>query len=287
MNHQAEKQTPENRVKEAVIEQVGKNGEKQTPLDLERIISADFGLKGRTARKIVKSLVSENRLAYTQQFGRTFVEISRNRPVHVGKGVILAPPDIPFTPGHGQILVRIAPGASFGMGDHPTTRIALQLTSGALHENALPCRPEHAKVIDIGTGTGVLAIAACLMGAQSAVGIDTDPCARSEAAQNIRLNGLQDRILVDSGDRFENYYDKRAFSLILANLRYPSLAGMYTIICRLAKPGGLLICSGFRPHETADLVEIYTSCGFRHIDTLTENNWCGITLKLVSSSHNL
>lgn len=276
----------QDRLKDAVIEHVRKNGQKCTPLDLERKISAGFGVPGRTVRKLVKFLVLENRLAYTQQLGRTFVEISRNRPVHVGQGVILAPPDTSFSPADGQTLIRIAPGASFGLGDHATTRITLQLTSRALSNRALPCRPEKARVLDIGTGTGVLAIAACLMGAGGAVGIDTDSCARSEAVQNVCLNGLQDRILIGSGfqqdieGKPENCpLDNSLFSLILANLRYPTLAGLHAKIRQVSTPGAVLIFSGFRKHEMKDLAGIYASCGFRRIDELTENLWCGIVLK--------
>ncbi len=277
-----------NSLKKAAIEHVQKSGVKITPVDLERKISAEFRTTARTARKLIKSLVAENRLTYTQQLGRTFVEISRNRPVHVGGGVILAPPDIAFTPEPGQILVRIAPGASFGTGDHPTTRIALQLISKTFRKQTLPCTPENAKVLDIGTGTGVLAIAACLMGAKQAIGIDTDPCARSEAIHNIRLNGLQDRITVDTTQRFEKSKhkakispDKKTFSLVLANLRYPTLARLHADIAQITTPGGLLIFSGFRPHETPGLKEVYTTHGFRHTDTLTENHWCGIIFRKI------
>lgn len=279
---------PEDRLKQAIVEHVGKSGQRLTPIDLKRSITTNFGLCPREAEKLVKSLVSENHLAYTQQLGRTLVEISTNRPVHVGEGVILAPPDISFSPEPGQILIRIAPGASFGTGDHPTTRIALQLISRVFRENALPCPPENARVLDIGTGTGVLAIAACLMGAAHATGIDTDPCARSEALRNIRLNGLHDRITVDSGAGFddtgyrsENSLNNEAYSLILANLRYPTLAKMNPKISQITKPGGLLIFSGIRTHETGDIVDVYTSGCFRHTDTHAENNWCGLIFRKV------
>lgn len=272
--------TEGNSLKQAIVEHIRKSWKRLTPIDLERIIARDFGLTGRAARKLVKSLISENILAYTQQLGRTFVEISTNRPFHVGEGVILVPPDISFTPEPGQILIRIAPGASFGTGDHPTTRIALQLISRTFRTQILPCPPENTKVLDIGTGTGVLAIAACLMGAAQAVGIDTDNCAQTEAAQNVRLNNLEDYIQIKEDIKITALNDRTSsFPLILANLRYPTLARMQSFISDLASPGSVLVFSGFRDDEAKDLAQTYTSSDFRQTEALTENNWCGLVFK--------
>ncbi|MFO7930079.1 MAG: 50S ribosomal protein L11 methyltransferase [Desulfosalsimonas sp.] len=274
--------TQKDRIKYRVMEHVRKSGQHLTPLDLERMVSTDLGISGKTARKIVKTLVSENRLSYTQNLGRSFVEISRNRPVNVGQDFVLAPPGVSCPRERGRVIVRIAPGASFGIGDHATTRIALKLMSRVFRESALPCPPEETLVLDIGTGTGVLAIAACLMGAGRAIGTDTDPCARSEAAHNVCLNDLEEKIHIDytkDGSEISPRDPTPGFSMILANLRYPTLAGLCGEITRIASPGAIVIFSGFRDHEMEDLVRIYASCGFRRICGLTENAWCGITLK--------
>ncbi|MFP4256898.1 MAG: 50S ribosomal protein L11 methyltransferase [Desulfobacterales bacterium] len=274
--------TQKDMIKQRVMEYVRKSAQHLTPLDLERRVSSDLGLCRKTARKIVKSLVSENRLSYTQNLGRSFVEISRNRPVNVGQDFVLAPPGVSCPMEGGRVIVRIAAGASFGIGDHATTRIALKLISRAFRQSALPCLPENAVVLDIGTGSGVLAIAACLMGAGRAVGTDTDPCARSEASHNVCLNALEERICInytEQGSKSLPRVRPPGFSLILANLRYPTLAGLHEEITRIASPGAIVIFSGFRDHEIKDLVQVYASCGFRRICELTENDWCGITLK--------
>ncbi|MFW6080300.1 MAG: 50S ribosomal protein L11 methyltransferase [Desulfosalsimonas sp.] len=275
-------QAGKEKVKYLAVEHVRKSSQRLTPLDLERRVSAETGISGKTARKIIKSLVSENQLSYTQHLGRTFVDISTNRPVRVGHDIILAPPDIAVCRDNGRTLVRIAPGASFGIGDHATTRIALQLISRVFRGKTLPCPPEDAVVLDIGTGTGILAIAACLMGAGRAMATDTDPCARSEAAHNVCLNGLEGRIHISSAGQGPEALPRTLqppFSLILANLRYPTLARLHDEIARLAAAGTVVIFSGFRDHEAADLVQIYDSCGFRCTDELRENAWCGMTME--------
>lgn len=272
------------RLRDAVMDYVRNANHRCTPRDLERTIALRLNTDRRTVRQAVRDLVFENRLVYTYLMGHTFLEISYRQPVDVGGGVILAPPETSCQPGAGQALIRIAPGAAFGMGEHATTRISLQLISWVMRTRHLPDGPSALRALDIGTGSGVLAICACLMGAGAAVGIDTDACARAEAVQNVHLNGLEDRVRIgeSTGDGFEicpRKYCTAPFSLILANLRYPTLSRLTGGIRQLAAPGALLIFSGFRQSELPDLVETYESGGFQCLRTLSENAWCGIVLE--------
>ena len=276
-----------NRAGDAVMEYVRNADHRCTPRELERAIALRLGADRRTVRQAVRDLVFENRLVYTYRMGHTFLEISYRQPVDVGGGVILAPPEISCRPGPEQVLIRIAPGAAFGMGDHATTRISLQLISWAMRTHGLAGPPSALRVLDIGTGSGVLAIGACLMGAGAAVGIDTDSCARAEAEQNVSLNSLEDRVSIC--DTIENgvetclqNHGAALFPLILANLRYPTLAHLRSRITELSSPGALLTFSGFRPSELPDLVETYESGGFQYLRTLSENAWCGIVLEKTS-----
>ncbi|MBS3731592.1 MAG: 50S ribosomal protein L11 methyltransferase [Desulfobacterales bacterium] len=273
-----------NKLWDAVMEYVRNADHRCTPQDIEGAISLRLNTHRRTVRQAVRDLVLENRLVYTYLMGHTFLDISYRQPVDVGGGVILAPAEASCRPEPDQILIRIAPGASFGMGDHATTRICLQLISWAMHTRHLPAPSSALRVLDIGTGSGVLAIGACLMGAVAAVGIDTDACAQAEARQNVRLNGLEDRVCIM--DTIENgleiclqNHGAALIPLILANLRYPTLAHLCSRITAFAAPGALLIFSGFRQNELPDLVDTYESCGFQCLRTLSENAWHGFILK--------
>lgn len=275
------------RLADAVMDYVRNADRRCTPRELERTIALRLGADRRAVRQAIRDLVFENRLVYTYLMGHTFLEISYRQPVDVGGGVILAPPEISCRTGPGQTLIRIAPGAAFGMGDHATTRISLQLISWAMRTRGLPDPHSALRVLDIGTGSGVLAICACLMGADAAVGIDTDACARAEAEQNVRLNELEERVKImeTTGDGVEiccRKYCTAPFSLILANLRYPTLSRLAGGIRQLAAPGALLILSGFRQSELPDLANTYESGGFQYLRTLSENAWCGIVLEKTS-----
>jgi ribosomal protein L11 methyltransferase len=258
-----------------IMECLSSSDRKLTQPDLERMVSKREKIERKKIRQAVRSLLGENRIVYTYEMGCSFLTPSFGRPVRVGSGVVLAPPGISFRPVQGEILVRIAPGAAFGIGDHPTTRLALGLTAWAVMEAGWIAAPETVRGLDIGTGSGVLAVAAARMGVGSVVGLDTDPCARAEAAENIRLNGLSDRVSIGLSDI--DRIDGR-FGLILANLRYPTLARLAGRIGSLAGPEAVLVFSGLREEEAPPLLEVYGAAGFRLLRQRSEKGWVGLAL---------
>ena len=141
------------------------------------------------------------------------------------------------------LVVVIQPSMGFGTGHHATTRLTLR----ALQE--LPV--EGRTVLDIGCGSGVLAIAAVKLGSLSAVGIDVDPDALDNARENAGLNGVSDRVRFDEGDF-------RAMSMsadiVMANLTGALLEKSAHTLARAVTPGGCLIVSGFMDSEQATVI---------------------------------
>ncbi len=270
------KQPPsESGLKDLIVSHIRQALRRYTPIDLARTLSAQYNIPVKLVRRSIKALLEENRLVYTHLLGHSFLEISYRRPVDVGGGVILAPADAACQPAPGQVWIRIAPGAAFGMGDHATTRLALQLMSWSIGEQNFLGDVTNARALDIGTGSGVLAIGACRMGFGKAVGTDLDACARVEAAENARLNELGNRVQILVADL--NLLSG-SFSLILANLRYPTLTALRDQILELAAPQALLILSGFREHELPGLLAAYASDRVVHLRTQVENAWAGIAM---------
>jgi len=144
-------------------------------------------------------------------------------------------------PGSDPIIIR--PSMGFGTGHHATTRLMVK----ALQE--LPIRDRT--VLDIGCGSGVLAIAAARLGARSAVGIDIDADALANAAENLALNGLRQRVRLVEGDFREI---ASSAHIVLANLTGGLLEGSATRLAELVEPQGYLLVSGFTESEKASVV---------------------------------
>jgi ribosomal protein L11 methyltransferase len=135
-------------------------------------------------------------------------------------------------------LIVIRPSMGFGTGHHATTRLTLE----ALQQVDLRGKT----MLDIGCGSGVLALAAVTLGAASAVGIDIDPDALANATDNLELNGLSGSVRFEAGDfrQLSNVAD-----VVAANLTGALLAGAARELGAVVKPGGHLIISGFMEHE--------------------------------------
>jgi ribosomal protein L11 methyltransferase len=222
--------------------------------------------------RAVREMVASGELAYTLEHGRTLLEPSFDRPVRVSARITLAPPGRGDTPPAGGVLVRLAPGAAFGAGRHPTTRLALRGVDRALERGRAGGR-----VLDVGTGTGVLAIAAVALGMSGGLGLDLDPCALSEAHENVRLNGMEGRIRI-SAERAERVTD--AFELVSANLRPPTLARLAGTLRKRVQAGGVLVVSGMRIEERADIAAAL-QCGgeLRSVWVEEEAGWAAVLLE--------
>ena len=166
------------------------------------------------------------------------------------------------------VVMVIAPSMGFGTGHHATTRLCLR----ALQELSLAgCR-----VLDVGTGSGVLAIAACLLGAAEALGIDDDPDAIASALENLDHNSGADRV------RFQ-VQDLRAAPLpvvevVTANLTGALLIRSAALLVTAVGPGGSVIVSGLQIHERDEVVQAFGTA--RVIWEAVENEWVGITFRL-------
>ncbi len=258
-------------IKEAVLAWVSGSERRLTPIELEKRISQNLGMERGKIRRILRELVEENELTYTAHFGSAFLERSFHRPVPIGENLVLVPAGSAHDPEPGRIAVRLAPGAAFGAGDHPTTRLALLGLQRAMAGPRL-----RGRALDIGTGSGVLAIAAVLLGASEALGIDIDPCARFEARENVRINGLGDRITIDDRDVRSL---RGPFPLVLANLRAPTLHRLGEAMAGLLPAGGAAVVSGIRPEEIPDLQAAYSASGLETAWERAEKGWSGMVLR--------
>ncbi len=144
-----------------------------------------------------------------------------------------------------RVVLRIDPEQAFGTGSHDTTRVCLEL----VEESAAP----GVRVIDVGTGTGILAMAAAALGCEPVLAIDIDPAAASCARENVSRNGLDGRVEVLTCDLSDARPD--VADLVIANLRFSILVRHLNRLTEWVVPGGTLILSGLLVSEVEDLVE--------------------------------
>jgi ribosomal protein L11 methyltransferase len=260
-------------LRQSVLNIVYASEERLTPVQLEKMIVEHFSIKKEKVKTVIKSLVADRDLVYTYQFGSSFLEKSFNIPTRISKRIVLKPPGLMYKPTSGEKVIELLQGASFGTGDHPSTRLAVRGIESVLSKKDFFTKNKKSFALDIGTGSGVLAMVAVLLGVERAVGIDIDPCARAEAKENIKLNHLEHQIKIYDWDaeRIEE-----TCSLISANLRYPTLKRLASRMMELTGKNGAIVVSGIKMEEINHLVDIFTDKGFKLSWKECEKNWAGL-----------
>ena len=191
--------------------------------------------------------------------------------VHAGSFVVAPPWDIPSPLAEGETLIVIEPSRGFGTGHHQSTRLCLRALSD------VDVRGKH--VLDLGTGSGVLAMAAALRGATRVLAVDVDPeaidAARESQALNPRASGIE-WLVTDFRDRAAHPFLDRPWDLVLANLTGGMLRSSAARVTELVGAGGLLITSGF---DTDERPAVQHSLGLDEVEAFVEDSWVGLVLR--------
>ena len=209
-----------------------------------------------------------------QRWSWRFVEVDQTvadtwrdhaQPVHIDTDLVICPAWVSFDAEPGVTVVRIEPGSTFGLGDHPTTVLSMQAIRAALHPGAT--------VLDVGCGSGVLSIGACLLGAASAAAIDIAPASIPVTRLNAETNGVADRVEVSNSllADVDGHFD-----IVVANILAPTLIDLADDLRRVVAPTGVLIVSGVladrHDHVEAALLP------FQRIRRVTRDGWAALTL---------
>ncbi len=185
------------------------------------------------------------------------------KPMRVGSRVVIKPTWEAYAPAEGDLVIELDPGMAFGTGSHETTAMCIRMLEKYV--------PEGCDCFDVGCGSGILAIAAAKLGAGRCLAIDLDPVAVKVADENVKLNGLEDRITVEQGDLLERQPGKA--DVIVANI----IADVICYLCRpaakLLKERGVFICSGIIREKEADVQNALSLAGYAVIDRAEEGEW--------------
>jgi ribosomal protein L11 methyltransferase len=190
-------------------------------------------------------------------------------PQRIGR-IVIVPSWLDEQVAADEVAIRLDPGMAFGTGLHPTTRGCLMLLQ------RLDPMPE--RVLDVGSGSGILGIAALRLGAQRVVALDTDPLAVDATARNAEANDVGDRLAVSHGSLSSGAADGGPFPLILANLVAAVLIELAPALAANAELGGTLIASGIIAERAAEVLPVFDEAGFDLAKRLDDGEWVSLLL---------
>jgi ribosomal protein L11 methyltransferase len=192
---------------------------------------------------------------------------------HIGRRLVIRPSWREYTPRSDEVVLELDPGMAFGTGLHPTTRMCLE----QLEQRVQP----GIRVLDVGTGSGILALAAAKLGAQSVYCIDNSSVAVESAQANAAANGLGERIQVVLGVLDEAEAERMAgeFDLVLANIIARVIGGIAPQLARVIKPGALLIASGIIEERRHEAEQPLLDAGLRLLERAMIDDWITLIMQ--------
>jgi ribosomal protein L11 methyltransferase len=188
-------------------------------------------------------------------------------PVRVGTRVVVRPPWQEYEPTDDDVVVLLDPGMAFGTGTHPTTQIALRLLERL--------EIEHRSVFDVGTGSGIIAIAAAKLGARTIHGVDIDAVSVRQAIANVAMNDVSNSVAIWKSDMAPSATRVHVYDIVVANIIARVLIEIADQLAPAVSTQGRLVLSGIIDSKEAGVVDTYRSLGFEMVDRLQIEDWIG------------
>ena len=186
----------------------------------------------------------------------------------IGEKLVIVPSWEEYDNKNNRTVLNIDPGAAFGTGTHATTSLCLTLLEKHINNGV--------KMLDIGTGSGILAIASTLLGAQSAIGVDIDAQSVKTAKENAEINNVQDKCEFLVGDLADKISGK--FKVICANIVADVIIKLFDNVADFMEDDAVLIISGIIDLRKDDVLNSAAAHGFKIVEENYKDNWCAFTL---------
>ncbi len=193
------------------------------------------------------------------------------KPIKIGERMVIVPAWEKYDAKDGEIIVRMDPGMAFGTGSHETTRLVIGLLERYVKSGE--------RVLDVGCGSGILAICASKLGAGLCRAYDIDPVAVKVARENIKDSG-QKNITCDQSDllRQVDIHDG-GYDIICANIVADIIIRMTPDVARYLNDEGVLLASGIILERAGDVISCFEANGFEIVETVEDNGWCALAVK--------
>ncbi|GAB6158113.1 50S ribosomal protein L11 methyltransferase [Desulfotomaculum varum] len=185
------------------------------------------------------------------------------KPVEIGQKLAVKPSWEAYTPPPGRLVLELDPGMAFGCGNHPTTTMCMEFLEGIIKGGET--------VADVGTGTGILAITAAKLGAARVLAVDLDEVAVKVARDNVRLNGVQDRVEVLHGNLLDQV--SRPVDIVIANIVASVIILLAPDVVRILKKGGFFIASGIINSRADEVKARLLETGFQVLESKADGEW--------------
>jgi ribosomal protein L11 methyltransferase len=197
------------------------------------------------------------------------------RPISIGQNLMIVPAWLEPDTG-GRVPIRIDPGMAFGTGTHPTTQLCLEMMEARYQQASPP-----ATVIDLGCGSGILAVAAIKMGAERALGVDVDADAIRSARKNAAANQVDEKLELGLGSLLElqqGEFSLQVAPLVLANILAPILIRLLDEgLAETLTPNGLLVLSGILAEQAGEVRAALDRHGLRMVEQRQIEDWVAIS----------
>jgi ribosomal protein L11 methyltransferase len=184
-------------------------------------------------------------------------------PEVIGR-VVIRPTWEKYRPEPGQVVIDLDPGMAFGTGTHPSTRLCMELLQDA--------NPSGLSVLDLGTGSGILAIAAAKLGSNSVTAVDIDPVAVKVAQENAQTNQLGDKIRILQGD-LVTAIPGETYDLVVANIIASVIVELLPQVPQVLKPNGCFIAAGIIDTRASEVEEAVERAGLRVLRKVASQEW--------------
>ena len=227
----------------------------------------EWGLPAQSTEVLIESIVQKDWATHWR---------SAFPPLKIGKRLIVAPTWHHLKPKASEVLIRLDPGMAFGTGQHPTTHLSLELLEECINGGEV--------VADLGTGSGILSIAAAKLGAKRIDAVDLDATTIPIARENFQHNGVASIISLTQGDGVKVLNAK--YHLIVANILTKVIIPMIPKLPQFLRTDGRVILSGVMAQEAKQVESVLQAHGFHNIRTRTEADWVGIQAKWGSEELN-
>lgn len=186
------------------------------------------------------------------------------KPVRVGRRLVVKPSWEEYTAGPGDVVIEMDPGMAFGCGTHATTAMCMEFLEERIRGGETVC--------DVGTGSGILAVTAALLGARRVIAVDIDELAVRTARENAARNGVADRVAVLHGDLLDKVSGVKV-DIMVANIIAGVVIRLLPAAVSVLEPGGLLVVSGIIRQRGEDVLRALRGAGLKTISAKSRGEW--------------